>query len=324
MNSDLYTNLENSRKEINPDIIIEFSPDDTLHLPVVVIYVRPETNIVSYEKSIIKGIAPFGNVIYMANLNGKLFIKDALILEHYASQYRFAIFGRQEIEKYTEMIDAFEKHFNDKFDSAQIIGSFEAILKLEMKQQELFNVFVHEGDFLRLYGQTIKKIKDVYVVNYDIPALIEKYNPKTNVFVIALRFKNDNISFTDINQSISEELKKNNNSPLLKANDDKFDELNWVDILKRTYHISNSHVMALFDMKDFVFKSDGSHLKFSETPLGYKVLQTRVTVEMLKSLKEYPIVYVEENGKKKLINIIEEACNKTLDECVELVNRIIW
>ena len=77
-------------------------------------------------------------------------------------------------------------------------------------------------------------------------------------------------------------------------------------------------------MKDFVFKSDGSHLKFSETPLGYKVLQTRVTVEMLKSLKEYPIVYVEENGKKKLINIIEEACNKTLDECVELVNRIIW
>ena len=45
--------------KISPDIIIEYNYSPDIALPVGVIYVRPKTNIVSYEKAILKGIPIF-------------------------------------------------------------------------------------------------------------------------------------------------------------------------------------------------------------------------------------------------------------------------
>ncbi|HOV14649.1 MAG TPA: hypothetical protein PK771_10225, partial [Spirochaetota bacterium] len=91
--------------QIKPDVIIDYICNRESNLPVALVYVRPETNEVHYEKAIILGITPFADVVYLANLNGRIFIKDALILDHYSSQYKFAVYGKEEMAKYPEFID---------------------------------------------------------------------------------------------------------------------------------------------------------------------------------------------------------------------------
>ena len=88
------------------------------------------------------------------------------------------------------MASKFEEHFKIKFNNAQIIGSFDAILKLKLSKQELFNKFVDDKDFLKFYGQTIKKIDDYFIVNYDLPAVLNKYDFTANVFVVLINSNN--------------------------------------------------------------------------------------------------------------------------------------
>lgn len=314
---------EERKVTIKPDIIIEYSVKDCYDHSMSVIYVRPETNAIPYEKSIISGIRPFADVVYMANLNGKIFIRDALIFEHYSSQYKFAIYGKDAISKHPEMVKKFENHFNIKFDNAKIIGSFEAIKQLNMTPSELFNTFVDSKDFIRYYGQTIKKIKDIYIVNYDLPELIKIYDTDANVFIIVVRFPSKDFSFTDINKSIREELKKDEHAPII--DEDKFKSLGLNEIVKRTYHISSNHITAMFDMTDFVFKKDDTHLSIYETPLGRKIIDKRIaTNDQLRNLKNYPLVKIKKNGSQVLVNISDEATGKNIDECIELINNIIF
>jgi hypothetical protein len=310
-----------NKHEIRPDVIIDFVDCDST-LPIIVIYVRPETNEIHYEKAIIMGVNPFGDVIYLANLNGRLFIRDALILEHYSSQYKFAIYGKSEMEKYPEIMYAFEDHFKVDFDSADIIGSFDAILKLNITDEEMFNIIVNEKDFFKFYGQTIKRINNHFVINYDMPAILKRYTPKSNVFTISIRLKNENTDLGEINQSIFEQLKKDN-TPLIS--EDNLKLLDWNEMIKRTYHISRNHIMAMFDMLDFIITSNNRHLGYYNTPLGKILLDVYgYSDEDLMKLKDNPIVYVEYNGQKKLVNIIEEGNNKKLNECADIISKVIW
>ncbi|OHD16249.1 MAG: hypothetical protein A2Y34_05075 [Spirochaetes bacterium GWC1_27_15] len=307
---------------IKADVIIDYINTSDENLPMAVIYVRPETNEVHYEKAIILGITPFADVVYLANLNGKIFIKDALILEHYSLQYKFAIYGKEELAKYPEIITKFEDHFQTDFHNAKIIGAFDAVLKLGVSDEQLFNTMVEEKDFLRIYGQTIKKIDDYFVINYDIPAIIRKYTPKANVFTIVARFKKEDYSFMDINQSIFEQIKKNN-APIIS--EDRYKEkVEWNEKIKRTYHFSRNHIMAMFDMVDFVIRPNNNHIIFEETPLGRILIEkNHISSEALLIIKDYPLIHISINGEKKLVNLLEEANNKSLEECVELIKSII-
>lgn len=307
----------------NPDIIIEYSYDSKKFMPIAVIFVRPETNNVSYEKSILKGIEPYANVIYMANLSGKLFIKDALILDHYAPQYRFAIFGKDEINKYPEMVKEFERYFRINFKDAKIIGAFEALIRLKIKAEDLFSIFVGDKDFLSIYGQTIKKIDKYYIINYDLPALIDKYNTNIDIFTIAILLKDENYTFSEINKSILKEIKKNDYSQVVDKI--RLRSLNLLEWGKRIYHFSQNHIKAMYDMIDFVFKSYGKHLDYCDTPLGRLLLDNNISVDKLKRLKEYPLIYIKKRyNKKYLVNIMDEAEDKSVSECIKLIKKVYW
>ena len=307
--------------EIRPDVIIDFIDNDST-LPIAVIYVRPETNDIHYEKAIVMGINPYGDVIYLANLNGRLFIRDALILEHYNSQYKFAIYGKSEMEKYPDMIYEFENHFMTDFDSADIIGSFDAMLKLDISDEDMFNIIVSDKDFFKFYGQTVKRIHNHYVLNYDMPAILKRYTPKSNIFVIAVRLKDENTDFWDINQSIFIQL-KSDNTPLIA--EDNLRLLDWTEKIKRTYHISRNHIMSMFDMLDFIITANGNHISFYNTALGKILLDVYgYTDDDLIRLKNDPLIYIDVKGNKKLVNIIEEGNGKSMNECAELISRVIW
>ncbi len=244
-------NFSSKIYQITPDILIEYKYDFENITPVSVIYVRPETNKISYEKAILKGILPYSDVIYMANLNGELFIKNALILDHYSSQYRFAIYGPEEIKKYPIMAKKIEEYFNIEINSPSLIGSFEAILKMNITPEELFNTFVDDKDFYKIYGQTIKKINGMYIINYDLPAIFLRYDYNSNTFIIVIKLKSNKISFQEINHSIANEIQ--NDKYLKFYDEEKYKDMDLIEKAKRTYHFSVSHIMAMYDMTDFVY-----------------------------------------------------------------------
>jgi len=222
--------------------------------------------------------------------------------------------------RFPEFVETFENYFKTSFDSSFIIGSFDALIKLNLNDESLFNYIVEDKDFLKLYGQTIKKINNVFVVNYDMPAIIKRYTPKANVFAIAIKFKDKNTSFLEINQSIFDQIKKNN---MVIVDEEFHKSLEWNERIRRTYHISRNNVMAMFDMVDFIIRNNNDHLRFIETPLGKTLIEENgISEDFIIRIKEFPIVYIEENGKKRLVNLLEEANGMNMEECVNLIKRI--
>ncbi len=326
-------------QDLKPDIIIPFDFKKVDESPMAIIYVRPETNKIDYEAIIIRAISAYVEVVYMANLNGELLSKNATIAGHYASQIQFATNGKAEIANYPEMMTAFEKKFAVHFSDAEIIGAYEAIIEDKKDVSDgidaLFDIMVPEDQFLEFYGQTIKKIGRYYIVNYDIPAIMSKYDPQANIFVIAVRFKKK-ISFSELNYLIYNEFCKKTSIDLLDYAKRK--NMQWDDQVRRTYHISKNHIQAMFDLTDFVYIDHLSTLCFYHTPLGrYLISQGILSGDKIESklgqLKENPLVYLrQENQERKLINIIGEGrikqenkyMEKSFDECRKLIKAVDW
>ncbi len=305
---------------IKADVIIDFITNYQEKNPIILAYVRPESNEVNYEKSIIKGVSKYGEVVYLANLNGRLFIRDQLITDHYSSQYRFSVYTKKEIEKYPELVKNFEDHFHVKFEDADIIGPFDAILKMDISDEDLFNSIVGKDDFLKFCGQTIKKIKQYYVVNYNMPYLIKKYSPQSNVFVIAIRLHSEEINFMEINQSIFEQMQLNKN-PLI--GEDILKSMEWNEKIKRTYHVSRNHLTATFDMLDFIIRNNGSHLNLSETPFGMMLIDDYgFTVDDILSMKDRQLFYINDDKGRRLINILDEANNLSMKDCASMLKKL--
>lgn len=308
--------------ELKPDIIIPYIPDENDVSPYAMVYVRPQTNKLNYEKAIIVACQKFGDVIYLANINGKIFIKNVLILDHYSTQYYFSIHSKTVIGEYPEMVECFEKHFKTSFEKSDIISSFDAQLRLKLSAEELFNTIVGDKDFLKLYGQTIKKINGYYVVNYDIPAIISKYTPESDVFVVGVKITNPDTAIDDINQTIFDNLKKDLSTPII--DEDKLSMLKWNDMVRRTYHISCNHIATAFDMSDFIFNPDGTVLDFYNIPLTRYLIDNKiVTLEEIRQIKKFNLVYKFcEDGSEKLINILDEGNNQSIEESIELFKKI--
>ncbi len=331
-----------SGKTIGPDVLIPYTvPERELgDSSISIITVRPETNKVNYEAVIIKSTAPFANVIHMANLSGMLINKKGIVACHYSSQLQFAVNGKEEMEKYPEMIRTFEKKFDTPFKDAKIIGSYEAILDFKLKKSadDLFETMVPGEHFLELFGQTIKKIDVYYVLNYDIPAILTRHDKGTDMFLVAIRMKDSKNRFSDLNHVIYENMRKDTAINILGI--DRRKGLAWYDQVRRTYHISRSHIEAMFDLTDYVFKDESERILFSDTPLGRRLVEKKIMTkdqveERLNHLKQNPLVYMTHpgNGKKEtLANIISEGrikkltCyrEKTLEECCKIISTINW
>jgi len=286
------------------------------------IYVRPETNLIKYEGRIIEGLKKFANIIYMANFNGDVFSSHNILKEHNSSQFRFSDSPREEMGKYSELIDEFEKYFNISYDKVKILGGFSALTELNISEEELFEIIVPETEFLRLYGQTFKKVEDVYIVNYDLPAILKRYNAITNVFMVLV--KSDKATptfFEDLNLSIYNEIASSGDTPILFG--DKLEDLDWSEKIKRTYHLSNNHLMTMFDMSHFIFKDKDKRLDITETPLGKTILANKIfTEEQLRILKTLQLCYSYKNGKKILHYLPYAGKNKSYAWIIDMLENV--
>ncbi len=186
--------VDTHNKSRLPSVIIEYAgPSLEPGVTDIVFYFRPETNGVKYESTLLSVIyqRPLFKenikVVYLANLPGDFIVQNKIIEEHYAAKLRFAHQGKALFTP--AMRDRFEKYFGVSFQEAAIIGAFEAIETLGIDHETLFDLWVTSMDFDIIHGQTIKKYKDYFIVNYDIPALLHKNNERTDIAVMIFRSK---------------------------------------------------------------------------------------------------------------------------------------
>jgi hypothetical protein len=288
-----------------------------------VVYVRPETNTILYERAIVSGIRKRGDkVIFTANINGSLFLRDRILEEHYASQFRFAADPREELARYPEIASRVEAHFGVRADGASILGAFEAVSRLGVPEETLFGSFMPDAEFLTCWGQQFKRFGGAVVVNPHLPAILKRYTPSANVFVVAVRSKDGAPDFfTGLNRGIYEEITARVETPVLHGS--TLEPLAWQEKVRRTYHISRTHLMALFDMAAFVYRQDGSRLAPEAAPLGRELVRRdAATPDLLRVLMHRPLVYTGSGAGASLHYLPLAGAGRGVEAAVELMGRL--
>lgn len=304
--------------------------------PVLLVHVRPETNAIEYESPIAEVFYQYDlPIAYLSNLNGRLFIYNALVLDHYYTRFQFATYAKLEMQKYPIMIKKFERHFGEKFDNSHIIGSFDAQIEFNMNANELYNIIVSAKDMLNLYGQVIKRIsyenKTHYIVNCNLPAIFNKYTPNANIFVIAVNFHENVINFQEIKNAIMS--KYYEKKKVLLTEKEQIMGLTLENKLKRMLHISNNHLTSMFDMIDYIYLTlDGNtgkvtdfnqikQISFELTPLGKYLIDHGISDIQLNIIKKNRVVYLK---NKHLIYLPHAAQGKSMEQILQLIKDIDW
>lgn len=242
----------------SPTLLVPYQgPDEGGKHQDVYLYLRPESNGIRVESILLSVIYknPFlkehVQMVYLANMPGDYILDHHIIEHHYSLNLLFAAMGR---DAFTEaMKDDFQKYFGVSCHDVPVVGAFEALLTLGMSEEELFKVRVPEKDLLSCHGQTIKKVKDLYIVNYDMPAILHKNNLQTDILVMALRISLDWNSFIDMVKQMTQALiEEEVLSPHSSAS--------------RVFHYSKSPFEEIIDGQEYLYSPDN---RFSDEDISF-------------------------------------------------------
>jgi hypothetical protein len=276
-----------------PDILRPYAAEEDLsseprrdRLRHAIVCVRPESNRLPYEAEIVSVLKARARVTYIANLNGRLFTEGGILRSRYASQFRFARDPRAFLEQYPELALAFEEHFGVPVSEAPIRSSLGDLSEIGLSPEGLFATIVSDSDFLAVKGQTFKRIHGVYIVNYDLPAIVRRYTPEANVFVALAEAEADSDDFYDgLNEALHDTIASHSETPLVFGAE--LSGLSWHEQVRRTYHLSMNRLQAMLDMADFVYPDASGRLGVSGTPLGSALVKAgAIDPETLVQAKE--------------------------------------
>jgi hypothetical protein len=247
-----------------PKIIVPFQKARADELcQEIVVYLRPETNGIQAESVLFRVFRnPAWNaqvkLVYLANIPGEFIQKNRVVERHYASRLEFAQWGAQAFSP--AMRQTFERFFGIPFDKADLIGAFEALDRLHLNEEELFQLWVPVYDILEIEGQLIKKTADnCFVVNYDIPALMHKNHAGTDVAAMVFRTTLGYEAFRPAVDSIREALIAEG---LLLA--DKAE--------RRVFHWSKGPFEQLLDAQGYVYTVRDEPVGWDELAFGRYLL----------------------------------------------------
>jgi len=316
-------------KKAAPDILVAYPPGEDGFAPgsktasYAVVYVRPETNSVLYERAIAAAIRGRDEqVVYLANLGGALIRQDRILQDHYATQLRFAEDPQREVARYPEIARRLERHFGAPAAKLSLVGAFQAAARTGMSEEELFEAMVPQADFLTCWGQQFKRIGGTVVANPGLPAVLKRCGPSANLFVVAIRSADGSPDFfASLNRAIYEEVCSRGDTPLVDG--DKLGSVRWPERVRRTYHISRTHLMAMYDMADFVYLEAGRRLAVADTPLGRSLLANGIVTEpRLRSLKADPLAYSGQGAHRILHYLPLAGQGRSLAWVRELLRRL--
>lgn len=239
-----------------PTVIIPYETDSgDFYCRDIFVYLRPESNGVVVESSLLGVIERSPtyrshiDLVYLANVPGEYITTNRIIENHYSYKLPFAHEGK--VHFTPDMRRRFTDHFGIEFEEATILGAFDSLDALSMTPEELFGVWVRPEDYITLNCQTIKRISDIFVVNYDIPALLGKYTVGTDIAVMIFRSTLEHEVFHALIDDMEGALR----------NEGVIDERT---AASRAFHHSGSPFDQLLDARGHLFTADGEQINVDQ------------------------------------------------------------
>jgi hypothetical protein len=268
-----------------PEVLVPYpGPQADGSVQDIFVYLRPETNGVLVESALLKVVQSCSQyrrgirLVYLANFPGAYILDHHIVERHYSHKFYFAVHGKRAFTD--KMKRVFEAHYGVGFADAEIIGSFQALTQFDVSPDELFSRWVPSSDVLRVDGQIIKRMDGVFVVNYDIPALLHKNTRNTDIAVMMFRCQVDYGYFEDLVAEMREVLVQKGLLPARLPT-------------SRVFHHSRGPFDQVLDAVDYLCEPDGSSIGVDRLSFAAYAQRHGYDAAALMSLVENPICVFE-------------------------------
>lgn len=303
------------KDDAHPQVLVPYpGPEAAPNTQDIFVYLRPETNGVLVESTLMKVIEKCPEyrsgirLAYLANIPGEYIVAHHVIEAHYAHKFFFAVHGKRYFT--SAMSRAFEERFGVPVAEANIVGSFEALRVLGLRPEELFSAWVPRDQMLIVDGQSIKKIDDLYVVNYDIPALLHKNNRSTDIAVMLFRCSVDYAYFLELVHEMERRLVDNGLlAPEAHAS--------------RAFHFSKGPFEQVLDGLSYLLTSSGEAVSADDLSFVAYAKENGVPVDQLLGLVRNPIVLFESDGQVREENIFSLTSDDSYPQAIERVQHVV-
>jgi hypothetical protein len=287
-----------------PTVVVPFDSECRTEMcQDVCVYLRPEANGIQVESAMMRTIQTNTyyrenvRLVYLANIPGEFMVKHRIIEQHYRLKLTFAKYGRRLFTEYMQR--EFSRHFGIPFEEAEILGSFEAMKRLHYTREQLFNLWVPAKNILHINGQTVKRVGELFIINYDIPAILLKNKMNTDIAVMILRTRLDMASMHTLMMDMVERLKQEG---LLKKE----------EAFTRVFHYSRSPFEQILDGIGFLYRNDGRHIPLTDIQFYSYLIERGLSEEEIQQILRYPI-FSFSNGSGRLIEQTVYAASYGMD-----------
>lgn len=272
----------------------------------VFVYLRPESNGVLVESTMLKVIKDNKvfrdnvELAYLANLPGDFIMRNLIVESHYAVRLHFAVRGKRSFTD--QMKKKFEAFFQVPFEGAKILGAFSALRELGVNAEELFKLWVPPYEMTVINGQVIKRRGDVFIVNYDIPAILHKNNKNTDIAVMILRTGLDWDTFHELVESMTIALIDRGILDPTKPP-------------SRIFHFSKGPFEQILDGIGYFYNKEGAHEAIEKLSFTRFLLDKGYTMEEIHGVLRYPIMeFCHSDGKIEENDIFTCTQGDTFEE----------
>ncbi|AEJ62478.1 hypothetical protein Spith_2223 [Spirochaeta thermophila DSM 6578] len=297
-----------------PSVLVPYrGPSENPEEQDIFLYLRPESNGVVVESTALKVITSTPDykkklhLVYMANIPGEFISSRHIVEQHYRVKLIFATYGKRVFTPY--MRQRFSAHFGIPFDEAHIVGAFEALRELHMSPEELFQLWVPEQDVLTVLEQTIKRYNDLFIVNYDIPALLHKNTRNTDIAVMLFRTSYTYDQLALLFKKVQERLQ---GAGLLKQGMP----------LSRVIHFSKSPFEQILDAQGYLYAEKDRPVPLEEISFARYLLRHGFEEKEIRGLISYPLVQYEEGGRLCEGNVFTLSHGGSYRQALDVCERI--
>lgn len=279
----------------------------------VFVYLRPETNGVEVESTIMRTIRSSEQyrkraaLVYLANIPGDFISQKRIIEEHYRLQLYFATHGKA---AFTEsMKRRFTEYFGEVFEKAVVCGAFEAMRELDMTYDELFRLHVPDSDLMHVSGQSVKRYKGLYIVNYDIPAILHKNNTRTDIAVMIFR--------TDFHYETIHRMVDDMTGALIDSG-----TLHPGKALSRVFHYSKGPFDQIRDAIGYLYSKDGRHEPLKGIAFARFLIDRGLKMHQILGLIRNPLCTFAADGGTEEADIFTYTADDTFEGAYSKCERI--
>ncbi len=300
-----------------PSLLVPYAgPDSSGDTCDVYLYLRPETNGVLTESVIMKTIVgekrwkDSVKLVYLANYPGDFIQTRHLVEHHYRVKIFFARNGGKVFSK--GMKRDFEDKFQIDFNADKVLGAFDALGETGLSEEELFGYRVGEDEMMVTLGQNVKRRGDIWIVNYDIPAILHRNTFNTDIAVMVFRVS---LSWKDFENLVAQMSLHMVESGVLGRNTPP----------SRAFHYSKSPWEQLLDGIDYLWGvdvSDGG--AEDDISFGAYMMNHGYTRQKLKDVIRHPLVlYRDEDGNTRERNIFELSSGMNYPETEGVMKKVV-